>query len=128
MAPGQLPIAEMHEVYHADRLGPTTQIHGILAARIATEVVAAQNAEFAARNVDAVAVPFLATAPVSEILRAYRDLPVVGWEILDEADQIAAVEAVDDLSAAARREHKVNRVVAEGDRLRGDWEPDTSPR
>lgn len=128
VAPGQLPIAEMHEVYHADRLGPMSQVHGILASRIATEVVAAQNADFAARNVDAIAVPFLATAPVSEILRAYRELPVVGWRILDEADQIAAVEAVDALSAVARRERKVNLVVAEGPSLRGEWEPDPSPR
>jgi 3-dehydroquinate dehydratase/shikimate dehydrogenase len=122
VAPGQLPIAEMHEIYQAERLNPASQVYGILGSRVAPEAVAAWNADFAARRVDAVAVPFLATAPAPEILRAYRELPIAGWRILDEADQIAAVEAVDDLSAVARRERKVNYVVAEGDRLRGEWE------
>ncbi|HEX5416977.1 MAG TPA: type I 3-dehydroquinate dehydratase [Chloroflexota bacterium] len=126
VAPGQLPIAEMHAVYRADRLGPRTRVYGILGSRVPTEIVAAQNADFAARGTDAVAVPFLATAPAPEILRAYHELPIAGWRILDEADQTSAVEAVDELGAAARRERKINLVVAESDRLRGEWETNAS--
>lgn len=123
-APGQIPVADLHAVYRARRLGPTSEVFGVLGTGVSREVLAEHNARFAAKGRSAVVVPIQPSAPAPEILAAFRELPVAGWQILEEADQTAAVNGVDDLGELARRKGKVNIVRVEGERLRGEWDSD----
>jgi 3-dehydroquinate dehydratase/shikimate dehydrogenase len=120
-APGQVTLGEMRHVYHADRLGPTTAVYGLLGPHPEPERATEYNAWFSSAGLDAVALSFPAHANAAEILHAYRDLPVAGWHIHGEALQRDALSALDDLDAKARAQNKVNAVVARGNSARGTW-------
>jgi 3-dehydroquinate dehydratase / shikimate dehydrogenase len=120
-APGQVTLSQMRRVYHADRLGPTTAVYGLLGPHPEPERAAEYNAWFSSAGLDAVAVSFPAHAHAAEIVHAYRDLPVSGWHIHGEPLQRNVVSALDDLDAKARAQNKVNAVVARAGALRGTW-------
>ena len=120
-APGQLTLSEMRQVYHAHRIGPTTAVYGLLGPHPEPERAAEYNAWFSSSALDAIAVPFPASARAAEILQAYRALPVAGWHIHGEPLQREALSALDDLDAKARAQDKVNAVVARANALCGTW-------
>jgi 3-dehydroquinate dehydratase type I len=120
-APGQVTLSEMRQVYHADRLGPSTPVHGLLGPHPEPERAAEYNAWFLSAGLDAMAVSFPASANAAEILRAYRDLPVSGWHIHGEPLQRDALSALDELDARARGQNKVNAIVARAGALCGTW-------
>ncbi len=122
VAPGQLLIKEMREVYHADRLGPRTAVIGVLGPTADADLVARHNAAFADANLDAIAVPFVVGADAGQVVRAFRELPVAGWQVSGDALQASIGSTLDDLSPGARRAGRVNTIVARGDgALIGDW-------
>lgn len=122
VAPGQLPVGEMREVYRAGQLGPGTAVIGVLGARVDSDLVARCSALLASASFDAVAVPFVAGADAAGVVGAFRDLPVAGWYVSDEDCQTAVRTALDSLGPAARRAGKVNVIVARsGGMLFGDW-------
>jgi 3-dehydroquinate dehydratase / shikimate dehydrogenase len=120
-APGQVTLSEMRQVYHADRLGPSTAVYGLLGPHSEPERAAEYNAWFSSAGRDAVAVSFPTSGHAAEILREYRDLPVGGWHIHGEALQRDVVSALDDLDTKARAQNKVNAVVARDHTLCGTW-------
>jgi 3-dehydroquinate dehydratase / shikimate dehydrogenase len=120
-APGQVTLSEMRQVYHADRLGPTTAVYGLLGPHPEAERAAEYNAWFSSAAADAVAVSFPAHAHAAEILHAYRELPVAGWHIHGAPLQRDAFTALDNFDAKARAQNKVNAVVARANALCGTW-------
>jgi 3-dehydroquinate dehydratase / shikimate dehydrogenase len=120
-APGQPTLGELLGAYRAARLGPSTEAYGLLGPHLETSMAAQYNGWFAGAGVDAVAVPFVADAAADSIVRAYRELPVAGWHVHGEGLQRQVVGALDELSAKARRQGKVNAVTARGAALVGDW-------
>lgn len=121
VAPGQLPIADMHRIYRAGYLLPTTAIYGVLGDTDAADDVAAYNEAFAEAEIDAVAVPVLSGRDIGEIIRAYRELPVAGWQIHGDAAQRAGRAVADEISPRARRQGKVNCLTVRADHTLGDW-------
>jgi 3-dehydroquinate dehydratase / shikimate dehydrogenase len=120
-APGQVTLSEMRQVYHADRLAPTTAVYGLLGPHPEPERAAEYNAWFASAGLDAVAVSFPASANAAEVLRAYRALPVSGWHIHGEPLQRDVLSALDQVDAKAQHQDKVNAVVARAGALCGTW-------
>lgn len=122
VAPGQLPIREMREVYRVGQITPRTRILGLLAPRADAELAARYNATFTAAGVDAVAVPFLDDTAAIDTIRAFRELPVAGWHVSGERSQQAVASALDAIGPAARRLSKVNTIAVRADgSLVGDW-------
>lgn len=121
VAPGQLPIAEMRDVYRSAALGPRTAAIGLLAPQVETAWAALANGRFAAAGVDAVAVPFVAAADAAAIVQAFRELPVAGWGVRGDDLQATVARGIDELAPSADRAGKVNTIVARGDRLVGEW-------
>lgn len=122
-APGQLTIQEMREIYRADRLRPTTWAFGLLGPHSETDRLAEYNAWFTQDGVDAVAVPFTASAHAAEIVEAFRELPVAGWHVHGRELQLEVLTSVDEVSRKARRLGRVNAIVRRpGDgALLGHW-------
>ncbi len=122
VAPGQLPIKEMREVYHADRLAKDTRVIGLLGLTVDSDLAARHNAAFASANLNAVAVPFVVGSDAAEVARAFRELPVAGWQVSGDALQASIGSTLDDLGPGARWTGRVNTILARGDgTLVGDW-------
>lgn len=122
VAPGQLPIREMREVYRVDRLGTDTRVIGLLGPTVDSDLADRHNAAFAAASLDAVAVPFVVGSDVAEVVRAFRELPVAGWQVSGDEPQASIGATLDDLGQGARRTGRVNTILARGDgALVGDW-------
>jgi 3-dehydroquinate dehydratase/shikimate dehydrogenase len=120
-APGQPTAAELRGVYHAERLGSGTAVYGLLGHHADVERAAEYNGWFAAARLDAVAVPFVASADAPGIVEAYRELPVAGWHVHGEELQTTVGQALDELSPKACRQGKVNAIVGRGGALVGEW-------
>jgi 3-dehydroquinate dehydratase/shikimate dehydrogenase len=120
-APGQLLVSELRSVYHADRISHATAVFGLLGSQVDPALVGRYNGWFAEANVDAVAVPFVASEAAVKVLTAYRRLPMAGWYISDEAAQRRVLGALDQLSGEARRQGRVNAIALRGGLLVGDW-------
>jgi 3-dehydroquinate dehydratase / shikimate dehydrogenase len=115
VAPGQLPVRELREVYRVERLGPHTAVFGLLGPHVETARAAQYNGWFAAAGVDAVAVPFVADAHAPEIVSAFRELPVAGWHVHGTELQETVGQALDEIAPSACRKGKVNAVLARPD-------------
>src|SRR5204863_5469843 len=110
-APGQISLAEMRGLYGVERLGPSTRAYGLLGAHVESDRLREYNTWFAADGVDAVVVPFVASAEACEIVRAYADLPVHGWHVHGADLQHDVIRALDDLGKLAARQNQANAVV-----------------
>src|SRR5207249_11701788 len=87
VAPGQLPIDELRDGFNARRIGPSTLVFGVLAPTRESVLLRRFNGWFHGHDVDAVAVPFVASADAISILTALQEVPVSGWHVPDEALQ-----------------------------------------
>lgn len=125
VAPGQLPISEMNQVFRAGRLSPRTAVYGLLGPHVENDRLADYNAWFERAGVDAVAVAFPARAggevDAADIVAAFRELPVAGWHIHGGELQETVGVALDELAASACRQGKVNSVTLRHERLIGEW-------
>ena len=95
VAPGQLPIATMRDVYRAERIGPQTAIYGVLSTEsVSDERLSSLNAATREAGLDAVWVPLVASgggsASPADVLRAFRKLNVGGY-IVDEPAQATLI-------------------------------------
>jgi 3-dehydroquinate dehydratase / shikimate dehydrogenase len=121
-APGQITVSDMRSVYRSERVGPGTRVFGLLGSHAERERLREYNEWFAASGTNAVAVPFPAASEAAAIVAAFRQLPVDGWHIHGEALQRDAPGVLDDLSARARAQQKVNGIVRRADgSLVGHW-------
>lgn len=120
-APGQLTASEMRDVFRADRIGSTTAVFGLLGAHLESDRLRDYNAWFASDAVDAVAVPVIADSDSPSIVSAFRELPVCGWHVHGQEMQSTVGQALDDLSAGACRQGKVNAIILRDGALAGHW-------
>ena len=121
-APGQLSLADMRTLYRAPRLGPATAVYGLLGPEPDTANAGRYNAWFDALGQDAVALPIVAEEEASDVVAAYREVPVAGWHVHGPSLQATVPAALDDLGPSARRQGKVNAIVADVDgALVGHW-------
>ena len=121
VAPGQLPIDELRDGFNAKRIGSSTLVFGVLAPTRESVLLRRFNAWFIGHDVDAVAVPFVASADAISIMTALQDVPVSGWYVSNEALQRELATSLSDITPDARRRGLVNSVAIEDLRLRGAW-------
>lgn len=121
VAPGQLPLDEMRQVYHAGKLGPTTRVYGILDQSADTTVATRLNRSLRAARCDAVAVPVPGAADPGAVVTAYRALPVAGWLVRDEAAMVPLAAVADSLTDRAREAGRVNLLTTRQGGLVGEW-------
>jgi 3-dehydroquinate dehydratase type I len=121
-AAGQITLREMRETYRVARLGPESRVVGLLGPHAEADRLREYNAWFAEDGVNAVAVPFRAESDAAGIVRAFRELPVDGWHIHGAELQRGVLGVVEELSAKARHQAKVNALLRRpGGALAGDW-------
>lgn len=126
VAPGQLAVATMHEVYHAEKIDGQTAIFGVLGREAASdEMLAALNRGTRDAGVNAVWVPFDLSGPnenePADVVRAYRQLPVEAYFVLESARQ-AVFPALDEVVSRGPS-GDVNVIRPAADRLIGSWSP-----
>ena len=127
VAPGQLPVQTMRDVYNVDRIGPKTAVYGVLSTEsVSDERLSSLNAATREAGLDGVWVPFVAgddsDASPADVVRAYRKLRVDAY-IVDEPAQVVVSGALDDVAAAGPY-GRVNVVRDSEGRLIGRWAPD----
>ncbi len=118
-APGQISIADMRCVYHADSLGPTTAVYGVVGCRVERTLLASLNTSIVAAGRNAVAVPFPTTGPIGPVLDAFRGLPVDGWLLASPVGVDDLRPFVDRFDPEVYRTQTVSSVVREGSDLVG---------
>lgn len=80
-APGQIPLAEVHEVYRASALTSRTRVYGVIGDPIVHSLSPVlHNAAFRARKMDAIYLPFHVT-DLNDFLRAVEPLGIAGFSI-----------------------------------------------
>jgi 3-dehydroquinate dehydratase type I len=121
-APGQLTAREMRELYRTSRLTSSTAVFGLLGPHLERVRLAEYNAWFERDDLDAVAVPFVASDDAPAVVSAYQQLPVAGWHVHGDELQETVGQALDELSSKACRQGKVNAIVRQADgALLGEW-------
>lgn len=120
VAPGQLPLDEMRQVYHVSALGPSTRVFGILDRAADTAIAARLNDLLRAAGRDAVAVPVPGASDPGAVVAAYRAVPVSGWLIRDESAMVALAAVADSLTDRAREAGRLNVLTDRPGGLVGD--------
>ncbi len=121
VAPGQLSIADMRDAFGARRIGASTAIWGVLAAVREDTFIRRFNAWFIGHDVNAVAVPFVATADPLGMIASFQEVPVNGWYVPDETIQQGVAGGLANLTPDARRRGRVNSITVRDDRIVGSW-------
>ncbi len=118
VAPGQLPLSTMLDVYRVRSLGECTAIYGIVGRPIGHSVSPwIHNAAFRARGIDAVYVPFEAGS-IEDFRRLALALDVRGVSVTApfKEDVVPYLASADGLT---RRSGAANTIRVEGDSWRG---------
>jgi len=100
-ASGQVPYTQMEEMYHFSRIGPATQVYGVVANPVAHSMSPAiHNAAFAELGLDAVYLPFKVN-DCAGFLTGYEpyDLNGLSVTIPHKGTMLALMDEVDELSA-----------------------------
>lgn len=126
VAPGQLAVATMREVYQAEKIDRETAIFGVLGAEaISDERLATLNRATREAGVNGVWVPFVASEKAGDdpvaVARAYRRLGVAGY-LVRESAQLAVRPALDRVESGGPA-GQVNVIRAVGTYLVGSWVP-----
>jgi 3-dehydroquinate dehydratase / shikimate dehydrogenase len=112
-APGQVSLAELHELYRGGNLTSRTRVYAVIGNPIAHSLSPElHNAGFRARHIDAIYLPFL-VIDLNDFLAAVRPLGVYGFSItLPHKERILRhLDGCDPLAAAIGA---VNTVVVRG--------------
>ena len=112
-APGQVSLAEIKDVYRADRLDARTSVYGVIGNPVGHSLSPAmQNAGFAARRINAVYVPFL-VRDLRDFLGSIDPLGIRGFSVtLPHKEKI--LRHLDGCDPLAARIAAVNTVVVRG--------------
>jgi 3-dehydroquinate dehydratase / shikimate dehydrogenase len=112
-APGQVSLAEIKDVYRADRLDARTSVYGVIGDPVGHSLSPAmQNAGFAARRINAVYVPFL-VRDLRDFLDSVQPLGIRGFSVtLPHKEEI--LRHLDGCDPLAVRIGAVNTVVVRG--------------
>ncbi len=112
-APGQVSLAEIEDVYRADRLDTRTSTYGVIGNPVGHSLSPAmQNAGFAARRINAVYVPFL-VRDLRDFLDSIEPLGIRGFSVtLPHKEKI--LRHLDGCDPLAARIGAVNTVVVRG--------------
>ena len=126
VAPGQLSVSDMRDVYHAQSIGPETRIFGLLdTAQPSDSLLRSLNVETRRAGIDGVWVPFKVPADgdvsPADVIAAYRRLDVQGY-LVEESLQSQVTDALDEI-ASGHPANRVNVITREDDAgLVGSWE------
>ena len=126
VAPGQLSVSAMRDIYHAQSIGPETKVFGVLdTTQPPDALLRSLNAETRQSGIDGVWVPFIVPmdgdVPPAEVITAYRSLDVRGY-LVQESLQTQVSDALDEV-VSAHQTGRVNVITRRGDgSLVGSWE------
>lgn len=120
-APGQVALADLHAIYRAPAIAPTTRAFGHMALRPPLrEVLAAGNDALRAAGLDAVWVPLLAGQFNAARLNALAALDLVGCTV-DEPLTVQAAQLPLQLTSTARRSGRVDVLMRAADGWLGEY-------
>jgi 3-dehydroquinate dehydratase / shikimate dehydrogenase len=112
-APGQVSLAEIKDLYRADRLGTRTRVYGVIGDPVGHSLSPAmQNAGFAARRINAIYVPFL-VRDLRDFLDSIEPLGIRGFSVTLPHKE-AILRHLDGCDPLAARIGAVNTVVVRG--------------
>jgi 3-dehydroquinate dehydratase/shikimate dehydrogenase len=112
-APGQVSLAEMKEVYRADKLARSTRVYGVIGDPIGHSLSPAmQNAAFHARCCDAIYLPFR-VRDLRDFIAAVPALGVRGFSVTIPHKE-AILKHLDGCDPLARKIGAVNTMVVRG--------------
>jgi 3-dehydroquinate dehydratase/shikimate dehydrogenase len=109
-ASGQIDLRDIHQVYRAEKLTRKTRIYGVIGNPIAHSLSPhLQNAGFAARQIDAIYLPFL-VEQLGDFVAAIEPLGIKGFSVtIPHKERI--ISHLDDCDPLARAIGAVNTVV-----------------
>jgi 3-dehydroquinate dehydratase / shikimate dehydrogenase len=112
-APGQVPLAELHEVYSDGHVTARTAVYGVIGDPIAHSLSPMlHNTGFHARHIDAIYLPFR-VSDLADFLGAIEPLRIAGFSItLPHKERI--LRHLDDCDPLAAAIGAVNTVVVRG--------------
>jgi 3-dehydroquinate dehydratase/shikimate dehydrogenase len=117
-APGQIPAAELGDLYRARQVTPATRVYGILGADVARSLSPVlHNRAFAACGLDAVYVP-LSAESLAPFVDALPVLDLSGFSVT-RPYKVAMLAHLDEVDEAVTRCGSVNTVICEDGRMRG---------
>ena len=104
VAPGQLSVSDMREIYHAQSIGLETKVFGVLdTAQPSDGLLRLLNAETRQSGIDGVWVPLVVPADgevsPAEVIAAYRRLDISGY-IVEESLQTQVFDALDEVASS----------------------------
>jgi 3-dehydroquinate dehydratase/shikimate dehydrogenase len=108
--PGQVSLAEMRDLYRADRIGRATRLYGVIANPIGHSLSPRiHNAAFAETGLDAVYLPLWVEGDPAAFVRAMREFEFDGYSVTIPHKQ-AVMAAVDEIEPLARRIGAINTI------------------
>ena len=108
--PGQPALAEMRGLYRAHRIGPATQVYGVIADPVGHSLSPRiHNAAFEATGCDAVYLPLWVEGDPARFVAAMREFALDGYSVTIPHKQ-AVMAALDEIEPVARRIGAVNTV------------------
>ena len=124
VAPGQLPIGTMRNVYRAKQIASSTAVYGVLSTEVISDsLIASLNNAARDAGMDAVWLPFRAPEASgegpAEVVHAFRSLGVAGY--LVEGSARATAGAALDLISSSDRTGRVNVIRIVDRQTVGDW-------
>jgi len=114
-APGQIPLGQMRDLYRADRIGPTTEVYGVVGDPVAHSLSPQiHNTAFAEVGYDAVYLPLWVEGDPAAFVQAMREFDVGGYSVTIPHKQ-AVMPAADEIEPIARRIGAVNTLQRRAD-------------
>jgi 3-dehydroquinate dehydratase/shikimate dehydrogenase len=114
-APGQITLALMRDLYRVDRIGPATEVYGVMADPVGHSLSPRiHNAAFSEIDYDAVYLPLWVEGDPAEFVRAMREFDVGGYSVTIPHKQ-AVMAAADEIEPVARRIGAVNTLQRRAD-------------
>jgi len=109
-APGQVTLGLMRDLYRADRIGPATEVYGVVADPVAHSVSPQiHNAAFAEIGCDAVYLPLWVEGDPADFVRAMKPFDFSGYSVTIPHKQ-TVMPAADEIEPVARRIGAVNTL------------------
>ncbi|HEY7509315.1 MAG TPA: shikimate dehydrogenase [Vicinamibacteria bacterium] len=117
-APGQLPAAQMADLYRVRSVNPATRVYGVLGSDVARSLSPVlHNRAFEARGLDAVYVPLQAEA-LEPFVHALPALDLAGFSVT-RPYKVAMLDHLDAVEEASAVCGSVNTVVVKNGALQG---------